>query len=98
MAHMAGEAVLDGVAIGQGGNLGAGTDLENNSQGGGLVDLNQADRAALMGLPGIGEAKAEAILAWREEHGPFEKKEDIMKVPGIKEAAYEKLKDKITVR
>ena len=76
----------------------AGTDLENNSQGGGLVDLNQADRAALMGLPGIGEAKAEAILAWREEHGPFEKKEDIMKVPGIKEAAYEKLKDKITVR
>lgn len=76
----------------------AGTDLENTSQGGGLVDLNQADRAALMGLPGIGEAKAEAILAWREEHGPFEKKEDIMKVPGIKEAAYEKLKDKITVR
>lgn len=64
---------------------------------GGLVDLNYADRETLMALPGIGEAKAEAILSWREEHGAFGKPEDIMQVPGIKEAAYEKLKDKITV-
>ena len=84
-------------ADGAGAN-GTDADRENNDPDGGLVDLNQADRAALMGLPGIGETKAEAILAWREEHGPFEKEEDIMKVPGIKEAAYEKLKDKITVR
>ncbi len=64
----------------------------------GLVDLNHADREALMSLPGIGEAKAEAILSWREEQGLFEKPEDIMQIPGIKEAAYEKLKDKITVK
>ncbi len=64
----------------------------------GLVDLNRADKEALMTLPGIGEARAEAILVWREEHGAFQKPEDIMQVSGIKEAAYEKLKDKITVR
>ena len=63
----------------------------------GLVDLNHADRETLMELPGIGQAKADALIAWREEHGLFEKPEDIMQVPGIKEAAYEKLKDKITV-
>lgn len=64
----------------------------------GLVDLNHANKEELMALPGIGEARAEAILAWREEHGAFQKPEDIMQVSGIKEAAYEKLKDKITVR
>lgn len=64
----------------------------------GLVDLNHADKEALMTLPGIGEAKAEAILSWREEQGPFEEPEDVMRIPGIKEAAYEKLKDKITVK
>lgn len=63
-----------------------------------LVDLNHADKTALMGLPGIGEAKAEAIISWREEHGLFGSPEDIMQVPGIKEAAYEKMKDKVTVK
>ncbi|MCI8465698.1 MAG: ComEA family DNA-binding protein [Lachnospiraceae bacterium] len=62
------------------------------------VDLNSADKEALMTLPGIGEARAEAVISWREEHGGFGKPEDIMLVPGIKEAAYEKLKDKITVK
>ena len=63
-----------------------------------LVDVNTAGLEELMSLPGIGEAKAEAILSWREEQGPFEKPEDIMRIPGIKEAAYAKLRDKITVR
>ncbi len=65
---------------------------------GGPVDLNHAGKEALMTLPGIGEARAEAIIAYREEHGAFGSPEDIMQVPGIKEAAYEKLKDSITVR
>lgn len=63
-----------------------------------LVDINHADKEMLMTLPGIGEAKAEAVIAYRKEHGAFGSAEDIMLVPGIKEAAYEKLKDKITVR
>ena len=51
-----------------------------------------------MTLPGIGEARAAAILAYRESHGPFQSPEEIMKVSGIKQAAYEKLKDHIVVR
>ena len=64
----------------------------------GLVDINTADTDKLCTLPGIGEARAQDIIAYREENGAFEREEDIMKVPGIKEAAYLKLKDKITVR
>lgn len=63
-----------------------------------LVDINSAEEALLCTLPGIGASRAEAIIAYREEHGPFETGEDIMKVPGIKEGAYEKLKDRITVK
>lgn len=61
------------------------------------VDLNTADKAALCTLPGIGESRAESILAYREQHGPFTKIEDIMKVSGIKEAAFQKIKDRIRV-
>ena len=61
------------------------------------VDLNTADEALLCTLPGIGESRAKSILAYRKEHGAFEKTEDIMKVSGIKEAAYEKIKDYVTV-
>ncbi len=71
---------------------GAGGDTES----GGLININTADRELLMTLPGIGEAKASAIIAWREEHGPFGKPEDIMQVSGIKEAAFEKIKQWIT--
>lgn len=62
------------------------------------VDLNHADQAALMTLPGIGEARAAAILAYREGHGPFQSPEEIMNVSGIKQAAYEKLKDQIVIK
>ena len=62
----------------------------------GVVDINRAGKEELMTLPGIGEARAEAVIAYREEHGGFSSPEEIMKVPGIKEASYEKLKDKIT--
>ena len=63
----------------------------------GLVNLNTADVAALMTLPGIGESRAKAIISYREQHGEFAKIEDIMKISGIKQAAFSKIKDKITV-
>ena len=63
----------------------------------GLVNLNTADVAALMTLPGIGESRAKAIISYREQHGAFAKIEDIMKLSGIKQAAFSKIKDKITV-
>lgn len=61
------------------------------------VNLNTADADALMTLSGIGEAKAEAILAYREEHGGFSSIEEIMNVSGIKESTFSKIKDKISV-
>ena len=63
----------------------------------GLVNLNTADVAALMTLPGIGESRAKAIISYREQHGAFAKIEDIMKISGNKQAAFSKIKDKITV-
>ena len=63
----------------------------------GLVNLNTADIAALTTLPGIGESRAKAIISYREQHGAFAKIEDIMKISGIKQAAFSKIKDKITV-
>ena len=63
----------------------------------GRVNLNTADIAALMTLPGIGESRAKAIISYREQHGAFAQIEDIMKISGIKQAAFSKIKDKITV-
>ena len=68
-----------------------------SAEDGGLININTADKAQLMTLPGIGEAKALAIIARRTAHGAFQTKEEIMQVPGIKEAAYEKIKSLITV-
>lgn len=64
---------------------------------GGLVNINTADRNQLMTLTGIGETRADAILAYRSEHGKFQKIEDIMQVSGIKEGAFSKIKDQIKV-
>ncbi len=62
-----------------------------------LVNLNTAAKAELMTLPGIGESRAEDIIRYREQSGGFQKIEDIMKVSGIKEAGFQKIKDRITV-
>lgn len=64
----------------------------------GRIDLNSADIQALMGIPGIGEAKAKSIIAYREQNGSFQSVEDVMKITGIKEGLYSKMKDYITVR
>lgn len=61
------------------------------------VNINTADAAELTTLRGIGEARARDIIAYREEHGPFSSIEDIMKVSGIKNAAFSKIKDDICV-
>lgn len=66
-------------------------------QGNGKVNLNTAAKELLMTLNGIGEARAADIIRYRQEHGKFEKIEDIMQVPGIKETAFQKIKDEITV-
>ena len=61
------------------------------------MNINTASLEELMTLKGIGASRAEDIVRYRQEAGGFTKIEDIMKVPGIKEAAFQKIKDNIIV-
>lgn len=72
----------------------SGGQVEN--AGSGKININSATKEELMTLSGIGEARAESIIAYREENGPFQTVEDIMLVSGIKESAFAKIKDRIT--
>ena len=70
---------------------------EADVSGTGRVNINRAEAEELMTLRGIGSAKAGDIISYREEHGPFETIEDIMKVSGIKSSLFERIRDSITV-
>ena len=61
-----------------------------------VIDLNAADAYDLDRLPGIGPAKAEAILTYREEHGPFQSVDDLLSVSGIGEVTLENLRPYVT--
>lgn len=63
----------------------------------GLVNINTADEALLCTLSGVGSSRAKSIIAYRQEHGAFQKIEDIMNVEGIKEGLFQKIRDNITV-
>ena len=62
-----------------------------------MININTASEAELMTLPGIGQSRAKDIINHRVKNGLFESINDIMKVSGIKEAAFEKIKDLIKV-
>lgn len=74
-----------------------GKDPAQGISSGGKVDLNRASAEELMTLPGVGSAKASAIIAYRERNGAFSSIEEIMKVEGIKEGMFRKIRDLITV-
>ena len=61
------------------------------------ININSATLDELTTISGIGESKAKSIIEYRNEFGNFEKIEDIMKVTGIGEALYEKIKNNITI-
>ena len=63
----------------------------------GPIDINRAGEVELASLPGIGEVVAKRIVEFRKEHGPFQRVEDLMKVKGIGEKSFEKLRPAITV-
>lgn len=63
----------------------------------GKVNINTADKERLMSLPGVGEAKANSIILYREEHGRFSSIEELMNITGIKQGVFNKMKDQITV-
>lgn len=74
---------------------------QNIEKGGGKesskVNINTANEDELKTLPGIGDSRAAAIIAYREDNGSFAKIEDIKNVSGIKDAAFDKIKDLISV-
>ena len=81
------------------GSAGAGqnTGMTAQVQQDNRININTADEAQLTTLTGIGATRAQAIIAYREENGPFVAIEDIMNVQGIKEGTFAKIKDEIVV-
>ena len=61
------------------------------------IDLNRAEAWLLEALPGIGEARARAIIAYREQYGPFHNISELTKVKGIGVTTYQNIKHLITV-
>ena len=74
-----------------------GEEVSSVSEEDGKVNINKASKEELMTLPGVGESRAESIIQYREDVGAFQNIEDSMKVSGIKEGLFEKIKDLITV-
>ena len=69
---------------------------DGGSEDEGMININTASMEQLITLPGIGRAKAQAIIEYRELH-PFSSADEIMNVSGIKGNSFEKIKDRITV-
>jgi competence protein ComEA len=63
----------------------------------GKVNINTATKEQLMTVPGIGSAKADSIIAYRETNGSYAAIDDIMNVSGIKEGLFQSMKEYITV-
>jgi competence protein ComEA len=61
------------------------------------ININTADAQQLTALNGVGEAKAEAIIAWREENGPFEKVDQLLEVNGIGEATLSDIRKRVVL-
>ena len=74
-----------------------GEDISVEEQKEGIVNINKATESELMTLPGIGSSRAADIVRYRTDNGRFQTIEDIMKVSGIKEAAFNKIKNYICV-
>lgn len=89
-----GEQILVGAApaAGVAGSVGAPA-----AGDGALVNLNSADQAALESLPGVGPVTAEAILAWRTEHGTFTSVDELLEVDGIGEATLADIAPHVTL-
>ncbi len=70
---------------------------DDEKESGGLVNINTATKDELTTLPGIGDAKAESIISYREANGAFSSCEDIKNVSGIGDKLYDRIKDYISV-
>lgn len=79
------------------GTAGADGKAASGKDADGCINLNTADEKALDTLPGVGPATARKIIEYRESEGGFQSTEDLMKIKGIGQAKYDKLKDKVTI-
>ena len=86
-----------GITMPQVSGISAGARENTDAAKDGKVNLNTASLEELMTLSGIGESRANDILAYRTEHGAFAAVEEIMNVNGIKEGLYNRIKDNIKV-
>ncbi|MDR1018090.1 MAG: helix-hairpin-helix domain-containing protein [Lachnospiraceae bacterium] len=85
----------EGTSIGNTNNTSNGN--SNSTSSTTKVNINSADLSALTSLSGIGESRANDIIAYRTQNGNFKSVEEIKNVPGIKDGIYNKIKDQITV-
>ena len=69
----------------------------DSGQSGALININTATREELETLPSIGEVRAQAIIAYREEHGGFRTTDELMEVSGIGEKIFADIAPHITV-
>lgn len=74
------------------------TPSEDSVKSQALININEASAEKLMELPGIGQAKANKIIEYRNQHGAFRSTEELMNIPGIKEGLFNQIAAKITVK
>lgn len=70
----------------------------NNQHTSTLININSATKTELATLPGIGDVMAERIIRYRQEHGPFRSKEDLLNVSGIGKKKFERIAPYVKVQ
>lgn len=68
------------------------------AKGGGKININEATKAELMKLEGVGAGTAQKIIAYREAHGPFKRVRDLEKVEGVGKGVLEKNAGRLIVK
>jgi competence protein ComEA len=71
---------------------------EGGSKSTSPIDLNKASENQLMEIPGIGPALAKRIVEFRDENGDFQRVEDLLKIRGIGEKSFQKIRPHVTVK
>ncbi len=71
---------------------------QTTAENSGKININTATKDELCTLPGIGDAKADSIINYRTDHGKFQSIEELKEINGIKDAVYNKIKDKIVIK
>ena len=98
VALVLGAAVLPGLGSTASEHLGASVSpAARQQQVADKIDVNSASVEKLQEVPGIGPATAERIVAWRQEHGPFQRLDELLNVRGIGLKSLEKLRPYLRV-